>query len=574
MNELRFWKRVVILNAALPLLILAWDAYDGNLGANAVNFAIHTTGFFSLLFLIFSLMVTPLRWLTGWNSVVGIRRALGLFAFVYAVAHLAIYFTFDRSASITSTVSEIFLRPFLAIGFIALLLMVPLAITSTSGMIARMGPKSWKLLHRLAYVVAALGVLHFYLLVKADVEEPLMYGGFLGLLLGARVVWPYFDLSRKKSTVARRASDVGNSISTVAATGSGKKKPWTGELRVVSITPETPSVSTFRLAALGGGELPFEHQPGQFLSLQLSIDGKRVRRSYTIASSPLERSYCELTIKRESQGFVSRHLHDQLQVGDTLTVTAPAGKFVFTGKEAAGVILIAGGVGITPLMSMARYLTKQQWSGTIEFLIVAKSQEELIFREEIEQIQREFPRLRVHITLSQAMEGDTWSGSRGRATPDWLVSCAPQCREWPIYLCGPDAMMAQTRELLVGLRVASEKIHTEAFSASRSSQPMVEMPASPMVPLEDAPVEVKVNFTRSKVRGAMQQQATVLEAAESLGLDLPYECRSGVCGQCKVRLVAGDVTMEAEHALSKSDKSMGWILACQAQPAGDIEIEA
>src|SRR5262249_40984834 len=107
MCDLQFWKAVVILNASVPLALLAWDASRGNLGANAVNFAIHTTGILSLLFLLLSLTVTPIRLLTGWNAVIAFRRSLGLFAFFYACLHLAIYFVFDRALSIRGTIGEV-----------------------------------------------------------------------------------------------------------------------------------------------------------------------------------------------------------------------------------------------------------------------------------------------------------------------------------------------------------------------------------------------------------------------------------------------------------------------------------
>ena len=149
--------------------MLGWDAYHGQLGANAVNHALHVTGTLSLVFLFLALVITPLRWATGWGGWVAFRRALGLYAFFYSIIHLGIYIGLDRALSVSSTFHEIWTRRFLQVGVAAVLLMVPLAVTSTNGMVRRLGPKRWKLLHRAVYLVAALGVLHYYMLVKSDV---------------------------------------------------------------------------------------------------------------------------------------------------------------------------------------------------------------------------------------------------------------------------------------------------------------------------------------------------------------------------------------------------------------------
>lgn len=172
MNTTHYYRQLVILNGLVPMLVLASDAYSGQLGANSVNYALHVTGILSLLFLILSLSMTPLRWLTGWSGWIAFRRSLGLYGFAYSLLHVAIYIGFDRGLSLASTLQEIWMRRFLQVGTMAVFLMIPLAVTSTSAMIQRIGPKRWKLLHRLAYVVAALGVIHYYMLVKSDIRQP------------------------------------------------------------------------------------------------------------------------------------------------------------------------------------------------------------------------------------------------------------------------------------------------------------------------------------------------------------------------------------------------------------------
>ncbi|MDB5341204.1 MAG: Oxidoreductase FAD-binding domain protein [Planctomycetaceae bacterium] len=186
MNPQQFYRILVIVNGAIPGLMLAWDATQGHLGANSVNQALHVTGMLSLVFLFFSLLMTPLRWATGWSGWIAFRRALGLYGFFYSLIHLAIYVGFDRALNVASTLHEIWTRTFLQVGTAALLLMVPLAVTSTNPMIRRLGQKRWRLLHRAAYVVAALGVLHYFLLVKSDVRQPLAFAAVLAVLFGIR----------------------------------------------------------------------------------------------------------------------------------------------------------------------------------------------------------------------------------------------------------------------------------------------------------------------------------------------------------------------------------------------------
>lgn len=187
-NDIRFAKLLVLLNGAVPLAILGWDAAHHTLGANPQNFAILTTGMMALVFLILTLAVTPLRKVTNWNWLANLRRMLGLYAFYYACIHFLLFFVLDRGLSVSSTLSEMVKRKFLIIGSTALILMIPLAVTSTNAMIKRLGGKRWRALHRLAYVAAVGGVIHYYMQVKADVRQPLVFAAVLTVLLGYRVV--------------------------------------------------------------------------------------------------------------------------------------------------------------------------------------------------------------------------------------------------------------------------------------------------------------------------------------------------------------------------------------------------
>jgi len=184
---MQFAKVVVFTNALVPLVLMLWDVYRNRVGANPLEFVTRTTGMLTLLFLTFTLAVTPLRKITGINKLVKFRRMVGLFAFFYGFLHLTTYVWFDRSFNIRSTIADIAQRPFIAVGMFAFVLMLPLAMTSTNKMIKRLGGKMWARLHRLVFIAGAAGVAHYWMLVKSDTRLPLTFGFIMLLLVGYRV---------------------------------------------------------------------------------------------------------------------------------------------------------------------------------------------------------------------------------------------------------------------------------------------------------------------------------------------------------------------------------------------------
>lgn len=200
MQDIRFNKILLIINSLVPLSLLAWDAWFARLGANPVEFFLRTTGVLTLIFLILTLAVTPLRKAFGWNSLIKFRRMLGLYAFFYGFLHLTTYLVFDRGVDLAGTVNDVVQRPFIAIGMTAFFLMIPLAITSTNGMVKRIGGKNWQRLHRLTYAAAIAGVIHFWMIVKSDIFYPALFGLVLAVLLGYRIY-----ASRKPKMKAQKA---------------------------------------------------------------------------------------------------------------------------------------------------------------------------------------------------------------------------------------------------------------------------------------------------------------------------------------------------------------------------------
>lgn len=179
-------KVVLWLGALSPGAWLAWGLYRGALGPNPIETLTHTTGMTTLVLLLVTLSVTPVRRISGWNPVIKLRRPLGLFAYFYAIVHFSIWFAFDMVFNVGWMLEDIAERRFITVGMAALLVLTPLALTSTRGWIRRLG-KKWTTLHKGVYLAAALGVVHYFWLVKADTRLPLLLGGVLALLLVLRV---------------------------------------------------------------------------------------------------------------------------------------------------------------------------------------------------------------------------------------------------------------------------------------------------------------------------------------------------------------------------------------------------
>jgi sulfoxide reductase heme-binding subunit YedZ len=188
MQDVKFNKFLISLNALIPLAFLLYDGYRGLLGANPIEFFLRTTGVLALTFLLITLSITPLRKIFGLNGLIKYRRMLGLYVFFYALVHLITYSIFDKGLDLRAVAADVWQRPFIAVGMLAFTLLVPLAVTSTNGWVKRLGGKNWARLHKLSYLIAILGVIHFWMIVKSDVFYPALFGLALAVLLGYRMV--------------------------------------------------------------------------------------------------------------------------------------------------------------------------------------------------------------------------------------------------------------------------------------------------------------------------------------------------------------------------------------------------
>ncbi len=357
-------------------------------------------------------------------------------------------------------------------------------------------------------------------------------------------------------------------------TAQRPSRKWSGKLRVGKIFDETPDVKTFRLMNPLGGTLPFTYLPGQFLTVSIDVEGKAVKRGYTIASSPTQQDYAEITVKHEEKGVVSGFLHQRVNEGDLLEFSGPSGAFTFSGRECKCILLIGGGVGITPLMSVLRYLMDRSWSGDIFLIYGVKTPRDIIFREELEYLQRRHPNLKVVITVSRP-EGTGWTGPIGHINKELIVQTVPDVATRYVHICGPVSLMETVKTLLKELGVPLGRIKTEAFGPALGKPEPSPQPTGAEAEAKAAGVSLPtVTFTLSDKSAPLAPDKPILDVADEIGVEIDNSCRVGTCGLCRVKLLSGKVTMEVEDGLEPGDKEKGIILACQAKSTGNVEVEA
>lgn len=181
-------KAALFLVCLTPLARLSWYGYSNQLGPNPIEFITRSLGTWTLIFLLITLTITPLRNLSGWFWLIKLRRMAGLFTFFYALLHFITYIWLDQFFSLNDIYKDVIKRPFITIGFAAFVLLIPLAITSSNRIMKKLGGKRWQMLHRLIYIIAIFGILHYWWLVKKDITQPAIYAALLSVLLGYRIV--------------------------------------------------------------------------------------------------------------------------------------------------------------------------------------------------------------------------------------------------------------------------------------------------------------------------------------------------------------------------------------------------
>ena len=343
----------------------------------------------------------------------------------------------------------------------------------------------------------------------------------------------------------------------------GEAKKATRSLLVKEVIVETPDARTIVLTDPSGAPLEFE--AGQFFTLLRKIDGKEVRRAYSASSSASVSSEVRVTVKQIEGGLVSPRLVKELRAGETLEVAGPSGQFTLP-KGRKHAVLLGGGSGITPLMSIARTHLALDPELKLDLVFGNRGKDDIIFREELSALVEEHAgRFRVRHVLENADPIASHVGRLDRATVlaelDALESFASATSMF--FLCGPVGMMDEAKAALESRGVSASRIKEERFvSPSDSSQGGSEGP-------EDVEVSVQGDLFTVTVQPGM----TILEAAQDAGVEIPFSCTVGGCASCRVKLVAGKVALGEPNCLDPDERKEGYILACVSRPLGPCKVE-
>ncbi|WP_419812905.1 FAD-binding oxidoreductase [Bacterioplanoides sp.] len=346
-------------------------------------------------------------------------------------------------------------------------------------------------------------------------------------------------------------------------------------VRCARVIDETHDVKTF--CFLTEQPVLFFFKPGQFVTLELEINGQPVMRSYTISSSPSTPYSFSLTIKRVGGGLVSNWLHDNLNEGDLLPVHGPVGNFNCIDFPAKKVLLLSGGVGITPVMSMARWYYDTSSDVDMVFIHSARTPMDVVYHGELTNMCSRVPNFHLHLISEREARGVPWSGYRGYFDQAKLDMMVPDLHEREVFCCGPEPYMDAVKALLKANNFNMEHYHEESFGSTPDS---VEQDAIDQAEEAEETLDavnsadmLTVEFTEAGKSIQILPGETVHTAAANLGMHIPKACGMGICGTCKVKKTAGEVEMNHNGGITDEDVADGYILSCCSVPTGHVVIE-
>lgn len=344
-------------------------------------------------------------------------------------------------------------------------------------------------------------------------------------------------------------------------------------VRCVKVIKETPDVCTFTFAM--SQPVLFMFKPGQFVTLELEINGERVMRSYTISSSPSIPYSFSLTIKRVESGLVSNWLHDNLKQNDEIAVHGPTGLFNCMDFPADKVLLLSGGVGITPVMSMARWWFDTDSEVDIVFAHSGRTPADLIYARELDYMSSRIDNFKLHMICERQEVGQAWSGYRGYLDIHMLRVIAPDFAGREVFCCGPEPYMKAVRAMLEQAGFPMERYHEESFGATPvEDEQQAEQHADQA---EQAAVEdqvlAQIRFQQSDVQVAVPHGTNLAEAARQAGVNIAKACGMGICGTCKVKVISGDSEMSHNGGITEEDVHEGYVLSCCTQIGSDMEVD-
>jgi ferredoxin-NADP reductase len=397
-----------------------------------------------------------------------------------------------------------------------------------------------------------------------------LFGGFIGLLMLRRPVIaeqgimavapinPSTNFNQDTTSVAPQPR-----APRPAAPLSSAKDPVAKPLilQLVKIEENTPSAKTLRFNLPVGEH--FWARPGQFITFHFLIDGKKAVRSYSICSSTARTGYIEITPKRVENGIVSTYLNDRAQVGLTVEAQGPFGQFYFDEMVDRKITLIAAGSGITPMISILRYISDRNLNTDVTLIYSARTGKDIIFEKELQRLKERLDNFRYAVTLTNP-DAD-WRGPAGHINSSLLQANVTDLNT-TFFICGPQSFMTSIRETLLSLGADESRIKQESFGGARANAG--ENAAAP------SHSTGHVEFSRSHKVCQIPAGKSLLETAEINGVDIPFNCRQGQCGTCATRCIEGQVEMACDNGLDPDRKAAGYVLTCVGRAKGKVTLDA
>jgi len=354
-------------------------------------------------------------------------------------------------------------------------------------------------------------------------------------------------------------------------------------LSCLKIQQETHDVKTFIFSyPKSNNSAEFHYLAGQHINFTVKIAGTERQCCYTLSSSPTH-ELVSITIKRIPNGIISNYFHDHFKVGQTITIGNASGKFHLPEPIPQKVLLLSAGSGITPMLSMLRFMVKTQCNNQIIFLHSAHSSADLITRNEIEHLAKQHGRCKVVYTLTKTIEPN-WLGFEGRISKQ-MFRGIPQLHNYHVFTCGPKLFRQAAQQIFKALGLPRDQYHFESFGEPKdlvkSTNTEAIQPKESIankisnagkVNMKQSSTKVSIHFSRWNKYHQGNNTDTLLEQGESAGLILPYSCRAGLCGSCKARLIKGEVKQDSTSGLSKSEQQQGYILLCCCTALTDVEL--
>ncbi|HEV8514911.1 MAG TPA: ferredoxin--NADP reductase, partial [Cyclobacteriaceae bacterium] len=316
------------------------------------------------------------------------------------------------------------------------------------------------------------------------------------------------------------------------------------------------------------------YKSGQFLTLITTLQGKEVRRSYSLCSSPFLDSDLTVMVKRVDNGLMSNWLPDQVKKGDKIRVLEPLGNFTteFSRENKRHLVMFAGGSGITPMISILKSAITQEPDSICSLIYCNRDIDSIIFKNELDKWQTNYEG-RVHVIHILDNAPMNWQGYSGLLNTEMLAKLFERIPDWGLdkttyLMCGPEGMMKNVDTLLTELHIPKEKIFKESFVTGTIDKDKKEESKAATVSGNTAH-EVTVRYDGQEYKFTVEPNRTILETALDQGIDLPYSCQSGLCTACRGRALSGKVKLDEEEGLSQSERAEGYVLTCVGHPISD-----